>query len=499
MKRILKVSLRKTLFIYVFVIAFEAIGFTCCYTFTGIIRRDLFNKLQGSGGVFFDNFDAFTMVIFATLTPLIFNFCKYITGYLIWTAQQNIGNNLKEHIYKILFGIPLNRKTNVHSNELITRFRDDISDIVAFFTEVYDQFPKFFISLINLFIVYKINKFFFTISALPLLIIIFLLHLIQKRLIKNRMMSRSETDRTIQFLGDMLGSLDLIKLSEKKESYFKHYEKLCDMRAKRSIKDSAFQRLLSLFSMNVMSFAQAVILFFAFDYIKLGTFSIGDLILFEHCFWFFTDLPGALSGMFGKYKQMSVSVKRINDLDSDTNSDVLNANLKKLSLISGYKKGINLITGANGSGKSFLLKNIFSKTKLNKNGSNVCYLSQNPYLVSDTIQNNLCLGLDFDEQKINEVLEIACLSDEFCKGKLSLNTFVGNNGEKLSGGQIKRLALARLLYRDPEFVLLDDLTSGLDIVTERKILNNLKNLKEKTIILSGSGKLSEYAINTVSI
>ncbi|MEC3031650.1 ATP-binding cassette domain-containing protein [Bacillus thuringiensis] len=83
---------------------------------------------------------------------------------------------------------------------------------------------------------------------------------------------------------------------------------------------------------------------------------------------------------------------------------------------------------------------------------------------------------------------------------MGLNTHVGNSGDQLSGGQIKRLALARLLYREPEVILLDDLTSGLDVVTEQRIMENLKTLKNKIIIIaSNSVQLNQYADKVISI
>ena len=60
-----------------------------------------------------------------------------------------------------------------------------------------------------------------------------------------------------------------------------------------------------------------------------------------------------------------------------------------------------------------------------------------------------------------------------------LNTKVGEKGTFLSSGQIQRIALARLLYRDPEVMIFDEFTNSLDYENEDLILKNLKNLKKK--------------------
>ena len=67
-----------------------------------------------------------------------------------------------------------------------------------------------------------------------------------------------------------------------------------------------------------------------------------------------------------------------------------------------------------------------------------------------------------------------------------INTMVGDKGNFLSSGQIQRIALARILYKDPEVLILDEFTSALDQDTEKSILENIKTYqkeKNKTIIL----------------
>ena len=74
-----------------------------------------------------------------------------------------------------------------------------------------------------------------------------------------------------------------------------------------------------------MFFALAVILFFAYNAIKAGTFTIGDFILFEYYFWFLTDLPGVFSSVYSKYKQLAVAKQRIQEFDllADTENNTM--------------------------------------------------------------------------------------------------------------------------------------------------------------------------------
>lgn len=70
-----------------------------------------------------------------------------------------------------------------------------------------------------------------------------------------------------------------------------------------------------------------------------------------------------------------------------------------------------------------------------------------------------------------------------------IDTMVGVNGEKISGGQLQRLAIARTLMNDSKVILLDDISTALDIETEFNIISKLKNLSDKTFLIATNSKL----------
>lgn len=512
MRKILKIVLKNTLVLYIFTVLFDAITYTLCFTATGIVRSDVFNKLQGLDT--FVHMGIVPMVLLATLLPLSVNVTKQLGGCLFSTAQKNINNNLKRYIYNKINHVPLSANLKEMSGEIIIRFRDDVEDVVNFFTEIYNQIPKLMMSVVNLIVMFHVNKLFTTIVVLPVLVVIFTIHFIQEKLVKNKRLAREATDKATQYLGDIFNSLDAIKLSDKTDSYLKHYKELCETRGKYSVKDTVLQKFLSVFSLNLMFLALAVILFFTYDAIHQGVFTIGNFILFEYYFWFMTDLPNSFSSIYSKYKQMSVAKQRIlsydeiseeHKMDQDKNKDVEGVLIQKQYQI--HKNEICIIKGGNGSGKSTLLKNIFSNNSdvmswLNKKGERVdeyvtppqmCFLSQTTHLITGSIKENMCMDLKYDEKKMKDILEFVNLGEEFRTGKLKLESIVGEGGEQLSGGQMKRMALARLLYHDPEVILLDDVTSGLDIVTEKKVMDNLQSLKDKIIIIiSNNNQFDSY-------
>ncbi len=116
------------------------------------------------------------------------------------------------------------------------------------------------------------------------------------------------------------------------------------------------------------------------------------------------------------------------------------------------------------------------------------YASHNGYIFDGSFIENITLeshNENFDKDKILKILRLVCLID-FFESSLDNNFFskIGENGYKLSTGQNQRLVLARMLYKNPEFIILDEATNALDKYTENIILNNIFNeFSNKTILM----------------
>jgi ATP-binding cassette subfamily B protein len=144
---------------------------------------------------------------------------------------------------------------------------------------------------------------------------------------------------------------------------------------------------------------------------------------------------------------------------------------------------LTVITGEIGAGKTTLLRVLLGllpkqKGEIYWNGNIVespasflvpprsAYTPQIPQLFSYTLRENILLGLSKDDQDIATALKMAVFEQDLATMNESLETVVGSKGVRLSGGQMQRVAAARMFIRKPELLVFDDLSSALDVETE---------------------------------
>lgn len=179
--------------------------------------------------------------------------------------------------------------------------------------------------------------------------------------------------------------------------------------------------------------------------------------------------------------------------EKDEKKDNIRTHLKNINL--EIKKGEMIgIVGEVGSGKSTLLQAILNNLIiLNKSENNsrlilngtVSYVSQTPWILNDTLKNNILFFKEFDEKIYEEILDLCCLKQDIEMLTGGDMTEIGEKGINLSGGQKARVALARSVHSDTDIFLLDDPISALDAHVGEQIMMNciLGKLKNKTRVL----------------
>jgi ATP-binding cassette subfamily B protein len=237
---------------------------------------------------------------------------------------------------------------------------------------------------------------------------------------------------------------------------------------------------------------------------------------------------GQIIGLVQSYQDANISLERVNEVVEDEKEEIIftgfesdvPANrtirlvdlsfryhestpfvLKKLNLVIEQGK-MTALVGQSGSGKTTLMKlllrlydnyegNMFvgdvslASINLNSWRQRIGAVLQDGKIFDDTILMNIVLEDDnLDQERLRSVIDIANLRDYINGTSLKLYTPIGIGGFGISGGQKQRILIARALYKNPDFLFLDEATNSLDAKNEREITNNFERvLKGKTSIV----------------
>lgn len=206
--------------------------------------------------------------------------------------------------------------------------------------------------------------------------------------------------------------------------------------------------------------------------------------------------------------------KNINSLQPDTSKDIEIKDLvfqyegpfskKVLNNINlTIPEGkITAIVGASGSGKTTLIKLLLGNYSPVEGAINIGNRSldefnliwwrtqcgavmQDGYIFSESIAKNIAVSEDeIDIKRLREAAQIANIDDFISSLPLSYNTIVGQEGQGVSQGQRQRILIARAVYKNPQFIFLDEATNALDANNEKVILDNLNEFyKGKTVVV----------------
>ena len=163
---------------------------------------------------------------------------------------------------------------------------------------------------------------------------------------------------------------------------------------------------------------------------------------------------------------------------------------------------VTAIVGASGSGKTTLIRLMLGyypvlEGKINIGNTDINKLNkkwwrrqcgvvmQDGVIFSESIARNIAVDDgDIDKERLLKAAEIACIKDYVMALPLKFNTKIGRDGVGLSQGQKQRILIARAVYKNPDYIFLDEATNSLDANNERSIVENLdKFYKGKTVVI----------------
>ncbi len=444
--------------------------------------------------------------------------------------QAVIGALIRKNVFGRILTHPGARSVPVSSGEAISRFRDDVQAIGMFLCWTFDPIGQLAMLSLSLVILIRIDPWLTVGVFLPLLAIVALVSQAGKRIERFRKANQEAIGNVTGLLGDMFGAVTAVKAAGAEGRVVSHFRSVNDARRRATLNDKVFTEFLDSISTNLANIGTGLILLLAAGKIRDGAFTVGDFALFVSYLGGLAVAAGFVGHYLTQWRQIGVSVDRLTALMQDVPAADLTRHspvylhgpypdlppapaigedaLETLSVTGlGYRypetgRGIEdisfeiergamtVITGRIGSGKSTLVRALQGLLppdagEVRWNGRVIdrpdtffvpprsAYTSQAPRLCSESLRNNILLGLPEGAVDLPAALRAAVMEDDVETLEDGLETRVGVRGVKLSGGQVQRSATARMFVRPAELYILDDLSSALDVETERTLWDRL--------------------------
>ena len=514
-----------------------------CYNLpllVGLIMREFFNALTEEASV---SFDVQTLIVFFIATQLISLISDQGYAAIYVYFEKKLKVFLQVNLLQNLLKSSGVRNTQ-SSGEMINRFDDDADGIVTPLTTAIELGGHVISAFVALYVLLHINSFITLFAFLPMIVIILITNWMGRHIENYRRANRETTGRVTGFLGELLGASQAIKGAATEGSAVVRFDTLSEARRAAVLKDSLFNQLLNSMNATTINLATGIILILAGQSMRAGTFTVGDFALFvsyiavgevsvSRCAQWMGQL---LAGI----KQASVSLLRFLELIPDAHRECL-VERRPVYLRGAFPdvpyivktdehhfqtlqaeglsyrhpdtgRGIEevnfrlergdfvVITGRIGAGKTTLLEALLGLVpadsgEIRWNGIIIdnpasffvpprcAYTPQVPRLFSDTLEDNILMGLPKGEVDLNASIHAAVMEQDLTQLEHGLNTVIGPRGIRLSGGQAQRTAAARMFIHEPELLVFDDLSSALDVETERTLWERIFERKDATCLV----------------
>ena len=503
----------------------------------GLIQREIFDQLTGEASVALGIWElCAVMVAIGGLIFIMFTGGVVLHDYSLFNASAMLKRNAFSH----LMDLPGHRSLPSSTGEAVSRFRDD-ADYVA---EYISQF-KFFVAHMMflptaLFIMARIDPLMTFGVFVPVAAVVVIVNIARGRVHRYRKASREATGGVTGFIGEMFGAVEAIKVANAEKRVLGRFDVFNAERKRTTLRDTLlFETLGAVFS-NVQNIGTGFVLIVAARSLGSDSFSVGDLSLFVfylgHTQWMAHEtgrtlmqyrqivvsldrlrelMPGAQpaelvrrrpSYLFGRLPEVPfvaktgadrfemLEVEGLTYVHPDSGRGVRDVDLR-------LRRGsFTVVTGRIGSGKTTLLRTLMGSLpkqagEARWNGATIdtpdefltpprcAYVSQVPRLFSEELRANILLGLPEQEVDLDGAIRAAVMERDLEELEDGLETIVGPRGVRLSGGQVQRTAAARMFVRAPELLVFDDVSSALDVETERRLWERVSQLDGVTSLV----------------
>ena len=505
--------------------------------FAFILRRIINMAVQGASTGFRSSFVLLASVIVAQIALGAAG--RFLSEYTTTTVE----NRFKQRLFAALLTGNYASVTAVHSGEWMNRLTSDTTIIAGGVTQIV---PGLIGMLVRLFgalaaILWLEPRFFWVLvpGGVAMLALTYGFRKILKRLHKNI----QEADGILRvFLQERLESLLIVRTFAKEQQTAAQADNLMEQHKAARMKRSNFSNLCNIGFAGAMNGAYLLGIGFCGYGILTGTMSYGNLMAIMQLVGQVQSPFANLTGYLPRYYSMLASAERLMEAEAfapDSTETVpeeqtlhfYQTELQSLQLehvcftyqppvraeeeqppMPVVLKDIDLtirkgeyiaFTGPSGCGKSTVLKLLMclypldagSRTLETASGTQpltaawrslFAYVPQGNQLLSGTIRDIVSFGDPCkaqDDAGILRALRIACAEDFVQKLEKGLDTTLGEHGQGLSEGQMQRIAIARAVFSEHPILMLDEATSALDEATARQLLENLRRMTDKTVLM----------------
>lgn len=502
-----------------------------------LIIKAFFDFVEGNTAL---RFGIWTIIAFALAAWL----GRVAGGYGFYYADvpifADIPTLLRKNLLRYILKRPGASSLPDSPGEAVNRFKKDVEEIPLFVILINDILVGLVIVAVAIILMTRINASVTVMALIPLILVGIIANIASSRIEHYRRASRQAAGDVTGFIGEFFGAVQAVKVATAEQNVIGHFHKLNDERRKLTIREKLFDDVLGSIWRNLSTIGTGVILVLVGQSMRTGTFTLGDFSLFVYLLHSMGDLTTFAGMLAARYKQLNISVQRMYQLMENAPLDALiqrshvdlvgplpdveytakSASDRLSELVADQLtfhypgstngvEGINLslkrgsltvLTGRIGSGKTTLLRALLGLLPLESgeirwNGETVqkpdkffipprcAYTAQVPRLFSATLRDNILLGLQKSDEEIFRATRLAVMDRDLQELEDNLETMVGARGVKLSGGQMQRAAAARMFIRDAELYVFDDLSSALDVETERQLWERIFAAQQGTFLV----------------
>jgi ATP-binding cassette subfamily B protein len=499
----------------------------------GLVVREIFNQISGNTAAGINLWTLFGLLVVIAIANQVILLSAVVSEL---SMHLVIATLLRNNTLARILEYPGAKALPESPGEAISRLRDDVNDIPAFLTWIFDPFEQILTLILGVVILARINFWLTLAVVIPLAVAVTLVNLLTRRIQRYRRQSHESIASVTGLIGEIFGAVQAVKVAGTEKHVVSYLEKLNEVRRKANLRENVFSQVLWSLNTNAAAIGTGVILLAAAQAMQDKTLSVGDFTIFVSYLGHLNFVTSMMGNFLMKYRQVGVAFERLiailpgvspdrlvehtpvhlwgkmppfeSQPVQDSTRAVPREILTSLAThglsyhypdggrgISGIdlslKEGtFTVITGRIGSGKTTLLRVLLGllpkdEGEITWNGKVVddpasffipphsAYTAQAPHLFSETLKENILMGLTAKEDDLEAAIHSAVLEDDLLTFEKGVDTLVGTRGTKLSGGQAQRTAAARMFIRQPELLVFDDLSSALDVETEQTLWERL--------------------------